>query len=383
MTANIKPKILIVEDDPIVASDIKYKLRDFGYDVSGTAATGEAAIAAVRAHKPAAVLMDITLEGQMDGIQAADTIRRELNVPIVYLTAHSDQATVQRAKLTLPYGYVLKPIREIELKIALEMAIYSGAQKQEAAGEKVPPSAGFRPSKLSEAERVDIKGRLAGLEPFKGISDKLLDEISGQCVIREFSPLEVISMEGQSDAADGFIVLSGRVAMFKTSLNGRELVVQLVGPRSSFGLLASLDSGAQELTVRAQIESRLILVPKYCILYLLAAAPQLYPDFLAELSRRINSIHNMARSLAHDKVDIRVAATLLALIESGEGEISADSKFEIKMSRQELANLAGTTVETAIRITRGLEDEGILDFPDHRLIRVIEPKKLRLLAQGV
>jgi len=373
-----KPKVLVVEDDPIVASDLKHKLRDFGYEICATAATGEQAIDAVGKHRPAVVLMDITLEGKMDGVEAAEAVRTKFGIPVVYLTAHSDQATVQRAKLTLPYGYVLKPIREIELKIALEMAIYTGSRQQHGKTFLDGPPSTPRAVPLSEAEKEKAKSILRKIDPFTRVDDTLLDAIAGQCMFKDYRALEVISMEGQSEEIDGFVVLSGRVAMLKTSLNGRELVVQLVGPKNTFGLLASLDSATQELTARAQIESRLLHVPKKSLLFLLSEMPELYSDFLAELSRRMGALHNMARSLAHDKVDVRVAATLATLLESEE-----DKRFEIKMSRQELANLAGTTVETAIRVTRGLEESGILELPDHRMIRVLHPEKLRILAQGM
>lgn len=379
-----KPKILVVEDDPIVALDIKHKLRDFGYEICGSAATGEDAIAKAAEKLPDAVLMDITLEGKMDGIEAADSIRKKLSIPVVYLTAHSDQSTLDRAKLTMPFGYVLKPIREIELKIALEMALYAGSKKpaEDSKQSQRTASTESPPGKLNSGERSYICSELLKFSPFTKLSANLLEQIADQCSIKEYGALEVVSMEGNSDATDGFLVLDGRIAMLKTSLNGRELAVQLVGPNSTFGLLSCLDSESLELTIRAQIETKLLHVPKAGMLYLLGAAPSLYPDFLAEYSRRMHALHNMARSLAHDKVDVRVAAMLAALIEKEDGMAAGSGGAEIKMSRQELANLAGTTVETAIRVTRALENSGVLELPDHRVIRVLNPDKLRMLAQG-
>jgi len=378
-----KPKVLVVEDDPIVAADLKHKLRDFGYEVCAKAVTGEEAIEAAKEHRPAVVLMDITLEGKMDGVDAAEEIRKTLALPVVYLTAHSDQTTVERAKLTLPYGYVLKPIREIELKIALEMAIYNGLRQREERSHPIQLPHSSRVKPLSDGERRSAKAILSKIDPFTRISDELLNSIAAECSFQDYRALEVISMEGERADVDGFIVVSGRVAMLKTSPNGRELVVQLIGPRSTFGLLASLDTSTQELTARAQIETRLLHLPKKSLLYLLTEMPDLYPDFLAELSKRMSALHNMARSLAHDKVDVRVAATLATLLDSEDSGVSPGEAAEIKMSRQELANLAGTTVETAIRITRGLEESGILELTDHRKIRVLNPEKLRVAAQGM
>ena len=119
-----KTTILIVEDEAIVAADLAGKLGRLGYDVAGTAAQGEAAVALACRLQPHLVLMDIWLKGPMDGIEAADAIRRRNDVPVVFLTAHSDPATLARAKLTGPFGYILKPFEERELATQIEMAIY-------------------------------------------------------------------------------------------------------------------------------------------------------------------------------------------------------------------------------------------------------------------
>jgi PAS domain S-box-containing protein len=119
-----KTTILIVEDERIVAVDLTRKLERLGFEVAGTATTGEEAVALARSLRPQLVLMDILLEGTMDGIGAADAIHCEHDVPVVYLTAHSDAASIARAKLTGPFGYILKPFEERELSIQIEMALF-------------------------------------------------------------------------------------------------------------------------------------------------------------------------------------------------------------------------------------------------------------------
>ena len=101
--------ILIVEDERIVALDLAGKLEQLGYEVAGTAMRGDEAVTLARRLRPNLVLMDISLEGPLDGIEAVEAIHREQDVPVVYLTAHSDPATLTRAKLTGPFGYILKP----------------------------------------------------------------------------------------------------------------------------------------------------------------------------------------------------------------------------------------------------------------------------------
>jgi len=115
--------ILVVEDEAIIADDIRRTLIRFGYDVPLVASTGRAALEAAASFKPQLVLMDIKLKGAMDGIEAASAIQREHDVPIVYLTSHSDDATLARAMQTAPSGYVLKPFDERELRTAIEVAL--------------------------------------------------------------------------------------------------------------------------------------------------------------------------------------------------------------------------------------------------------------------
>jgi PAS domain S-box-containing protein len=121
-------RILIVEDEAVVAQDIELRLQSMGYEVVGRAATGEEAVQLALANLPNLILMDIMLRGTMDGIDAALIIRRQVEIPIVYLTAYSDPTTLQRAKVTEPLGYVLKPFTDRELQIAIEIALF----KQEA-----------------------------------------------------------------------------------------------------------------------------------------------------------------------------------------------------------------------------------------------------------
>jgi PAS domain S-box-containing protein len=123
--------ILIVEDEAIVAADLNNKLRCLGYEVAGIASEGEEAIALAGSLHPNLVIMDIQLEGSMDGIEAAQAIQNIWDVPVIYLTAHSDSATIARAKLTGPIGYILKPFEERELAIQVELALYKHQADQQ------------------------------------------------------------------------------------------------------------------------------------------------------------------------------------------------------------------------------------------------------------
>jgi PAS domain S-box-containing protein len=119
----VNPSILIVEDEGIVALDLKLQLQDLGYGVVGVASSAAEAVAAVRRHRPSLVLMDVRLQGVGDGIDAAERINRELPTPLIFLTSHSDAETVQRAARTAPYGYLTKPYQLKELRAGIEVAL--------------------------------------------------------------------------------------------------------------------------------------------------------------------------------------------------------------------------------------------------------------------
>ena len=118
-----KPRILIVEDERIVAEDIKRTLEKFGYSISSITYSGEETVKKAQEEKPDLMLMDIVLEGEIDGIEAARQIRERLFIPVVYLTAFADDRLLMRAKITEPYSYLLKPFEDRELYAAIEMAL--------------------------------------------------------------------------------------------------------------------------------------------------------------------------------------------------------------------------------------------------------------------
>ncbi|MBI5885990.1 MAG: response regulator [Deltaproteobacteria bacterium] len=120
-----KTRVLVVEDDQLVAIDICTRLEALGfYDVAGRATTGNEAIEIAAQLKPDLILMDIVLKGKMDGIEAAGTIRSRYDIPVVYLTAYTDEEFLKRAKITVPFGYILKPFNARELHTTIEMALY-------------------------------------------------------------------------------------------------------------------------------------------------------------------------------------------------------------------------------------------------------------------
>ncbi|MFL7791426.1 MAG: response regulator [Anaerolineae bacterium] len=126
----METRVLIVEDDRIIAQDIQQTLVRLGYAYPMIVSSGEEAIQRVDDIKPDLVLMDIRLKGPMDGVEAAQQIRNRFDVPVVYLTAYADDLTLRRAKITGPFGYILKPFEDRELHSAIEMALYRHEMEQ-------------------------------------------------------------------------------------------------------------------------------------------------------------------------------------------------------------------------------------------------------------
>jgi len=119
-----KLNIFIVEDESIVAKDIQNSLMKLGYGVVGTANNGKDAIEKILDLKPDLILMDIMIKGDLTGIEVSEIIKEKLSVPVIFLTAYADEGTLARAKITEPYGYILKPFKEIDLHSTIEMAVY-------------------------------------------------------------------------------------------------------------------------------------------------------------------------------------------------------------------------------------------------------------------
>jgi len=158
-------RILIVEDDRLMARITHDRLVEMGYRISGIVTSGEDAISSVKDDIPDLVLMDIRLNGEMDGIEAASQIHLNSNVPIIYLTAHADDGFLSRAKLTTPLGYILKPCEPATLKAAIEIALYRHSMEQQLEEER---------RRLQQA--LDEIRTLRGIVPICSYCKKIRDD---------------------------------------------------------------------------------------------------------------------------------------------------------------------------------------------------------------
>ena len=117
------PKVLIVEDDNVILSIEKWRLSKLGYEICGSAGTGAEAMECVAHMRPDIVLMDITLKGAMDGIETASQIKKNFNIPVIFVTSHTDEEILSRARAVNPDGFVKKPFDDDSLRIAIELGL--------------------------------------------------------------------------------------------------------------------------------------------------------------------------------------------------------------------------------------------------------------------
>ena len=172
------PKILIVEDELIAATNIARNLTKRGYQVTAKVNSGEKALKEVERELPDLVLMDIMLRGKLDGIETASQIRQQYRIPIVYITAYADRATLDRAKQTEPYGYLVKPFKSEDISTTVEMALQKrqGEKKIEEQLETVTKLNELKSETLAIAShdlRTPLSTILCSVELLKNYSDRL------------------------------------------------------------------------------------------------------------------------------------------------------------------------------------------------------------------
>ena len=243
MEANMSSAVLIAEDEGIVAMEIKECLEGLGHTVSGVADTGIAAVNMAAAADPDLVLMDIRLKGEMDGIEAAAKIRKRRDVPIIYLTAYSGDTMLERAKLTEPYGYLLKPVQNESLESAIRIALHKHRRDAERRSDLNSLSAlvgslqsgiVVTDSELTVRYINAVAGSLLGIAPEKAEDRPLTEVVRFQDLVSE-----VAAEEPANNA-----LTQGKT----TSLDNQLLVVPQSGGISADLVFAPMRRGGDEVT---------------------------------------------------------------------------------------------------------------------------------------
>src|ERR671931_1811514 len=221
--AMARARIMIVEDESIVAEDMKTMLEGFGYAVPAIVFSGEEAVRKALDIRPDLVLMDIVLKGTMSGMEAVERIRAQADLPVVYVTAYADENTVRRAKITEPFGYILKPFDGRELQTAIEIALYRHQMER-----RVKESAHWLATTLRSigdaVMAIDAEGRVTFMNPIaealtgwkreealgRSVTEVLHCRHEGDHVLAESMVMKVLREDMAVDLAHHDLVLIGK-----------------------------------------------------------------------------------------------------------------------------------------------------------------------------
>jgi CRP/FNR family transcriptional regulator len=207
---------------------------------------------------------------------------------------------------------------------------------------------------------------------FSSLNEAELAELSRLAIERSFRPDEFVFWEG--DAPDYFyVVVEGRIKIAKYSSSGKEFIIAFFGPGEMFGEVAVFEVKPYPASAQAVADTRVLAIKKDAFLSFLATRPQVALEIINVLGGRLRDAQSRLKDLAGERVEQRIAMTLLML--------SSKLGLTLPFTRQEIANMAGTTTETAIRVTSQLKERGIIRSVRGKII-ILDETKLRLLSEG-
>jgi CRP/FNR family transcriptional regulator len=207
---------------------------------------------------------------------------------------------------------------------------------------------------------------------FSSLNEAELAELSKLAIERSFRPDEFVFWEG--DAPDYFyVVVEGRIKIAKYSSSGKEFIIAFFGPGEMFGEVAVFEVKPYPASAQAVADTRVLAIKKDAFLSFLATRPQVALEIINVLGGRLRDAQSRLKDLAGERVEQRIAMTLLML--------SSKLGLTLPFTRQEIANMAGTTTETAIRVTSQLKERGIIRSVRGKII-ILDETKLRLLSEG-
>ena len=317
-------RILIVEDENIVTMELKARLPALGYSIAAVASSGEEAIARVVETRPDLALMDIRLKGSIDGVEAAERIRTLYDVPVVFLTAYSDDATLQRVKTTEPFGYLIKPFEERELHSTIEMALYKHAMESRLKAQErwlaaILTSIGDAVIATDCQEAVEFMNPVA--EALTGWSQAMaLGRRSAEILtlvdethVPVASPISQALQTGTaSDSGDGTLLLARNGTEFPVDYNAAPL-------RNEAGEITGAVLVLRNTTERKRMQQELLR------------------------SERLAAIGHFAASLAHEINNPLQAIVLSMALVLNEKLGEAERKERLQAIRGELRRLMGIT----------------------------------------
>jgi CRP-like cAMP-binding protein len=231
---------------------------------------------------------------------------------------------------------------------------------------------------------LSIADFLSSLKPFDRLAPQEVEQLASQCRFGSVKPGEYITVEGADKSLYGFVVVSGRLAMTKTSISGKELIVELLAPGDIFGLLLTLspEQLPVQLSARSHGHSQVLWLPVQNLITFLNSNPLIYRIFVSRLLHHLHSSYQLSRGFAHDRVSVRIATVLVSLAHKFSRPGIAEPDHTIDITRQQIADLTGTTAETAIRVTRAMQRQKLIDIQHPGIVQVVDMNGLQLLAES-
>jgi two-component system sensor histidine kinase/response regulator len=367
-------KILIVEDESIVVMELRERLKRLGYEVMGVASSGEEAILKAEELHPDMVLMDIRLQGQMNGIQAAEAVRSRFDIPVVYLTAFADDDTLQKARMTEPFGYLIKPFEERQLHSTLEMALQK--HKLEAALRESQRHLRLYADRLRTLHQIDLAilaaqspetiahaalGRIRQLVPCVRASVVTFDfeaqkaaelavhdngeatlEPGGRCPLEEYGDLEVLR-QGQVQVIEDILAVLQPPPVARRRLSAGIRSCVRVPLMVQGEVIGCLDLGAAEVGAfsQAQIEILGEVANSLAVAIHQAQLRRRVARYVAELEERNEELDAFAQTVAHN-------------LRNSVGVILGFADTALKLSDQAAENRLRRPVQAIAQYARGL-----------------------------
>ncbi|MGB7758458.1 MAG: response regulator [Bryobacteraceae bacterium] len=350
-----RKQILVVEDEGLIADDIQRRLERLGYAVPAIASSGEEAMRFARSIAFDLVLMDIRLQGEMDGIATAQALKDELQAPVIYLTAHADADTVNRARMTEPLGYILKPVGDLNLRSTVQIALYKHEMER-----RVQASEAWLSTTLRSVGEGIVATNAAGEIVFVNAeAERLTGWTSGEAMGRPLTDVLRLNEESGFRATGNplFGLLPderrGCVLISKTGTN-TPVEVSCSENRSEAERLGSI-LVVRDIRARREMEARLIQ------------------------SQRLEAIANLAGGLAHDFNNLLMV--VLGYAEELETELKADRDRERATEIKRAATLAGSISKQLLTLSRrDMSSAEVLDI--NAVLGEIQPLIARSLGPG-
>ena len=225
---------------------------------------------------------------------------------------------------------------------------------------------------------------LRSLPVFSSFSSVEIATLADSSRITTIAASKYVTNEGDELSEHGYIVVTGRLALMKTSMSGKELVVELLARGDILGLLImlSLEGLPEQVSIRAQTNSQILWVSTKVLNRILDSHPVVYREFVAHLLYILQSSFRLARGLAHDRVEVRIATLLTHIAGKFSRPSILPDDCTIDITRQQIADLVGTTAETAIRVTRSMQRSKFIDIRQPGVVHLIDFNALQVIAEG-